>query len=288
MAHVHLLCIASEHIYTEVIFAFRRYFEEKGHLFTYEFAFKVEPKVQFSDDVNIVIKAQRKFSPDKLPKKSLKILFQSEQYSKLRAFDSMAFSENWDLILDVFQDNVERAQFASPATVRFFPIGYHRAYRRHPYSIWVTEDQLGMDCYFFGARTNYRTTFWNKHVKPYVDNCRLANQDFGEEKYKYIVHSRINLFIPATEPYYLPTMHIMQIIANKKFLIVVSDTPQDFAPYQPGLHFALTTTKEARHLIKAFLDYPEDRKRFQEQCFQSLTEVHSFDNYLDQGLNGFL
>lgn len=288
MAHIHILCIASEHIYTEIITIFQAYFRVKGHFVSYEYAFKKEPEQPFSEDVNIIIKAQRHFDPKTLPRGSQKILFQSEQYDKLRQFDSMPYSKPWDLILDVFKDNVDRMHKVSKGRTRFLPIGYHDIYNLNRTRKPILDHHCELECYFFGARTKWRTAWWNENVKPISPRSRFANTDLGGKKYHNIIHSRVNLFIPGWEPYLLPTMHMMQVIANKKILLVVSDTQQNFSPYIEGFHFALTDTKSAQEMIKKLIHGRDFRYRFESKMFDDITTNHKFENYLDVALEGFV
>ena len=287
MKHVHILCIATETIYTEVINSFKSYFRSMGYFVSYECAFKTEPKVPYSEDINIVIKAQRHFDPNTLPKESIKILFQSEQYEKLREFNSMPYSKKWDLILDVFKNNVDLSYKKSFGKIEFFPIGYDSEY------------QLLDDCefqgikskynaYFFGARTKYRVGLWNKHVNGKIHSVRFANQDHDFTKYANIIKSKVNIFIPGWEPYYLPTMHIMQILANRKFLLVVSDTPQDFYPYESGRHFALTSSTEFGSMLQRFIIDERFRDAFERTMYDDIIANHKFSDYLDEALTGYL
>lgn len=298
MRHIHILCVATETIYTEVITAFTQYFESKkrryGHQefkVTYQYAFQREPhKELFSDDINIVMKAQRFFNPKMLPKKSLKILFQSEQFEKLREFESMPYVENWDLILDVFQDNVDRVSKIAIPKVRFFPIGYSTpAYDMQTHEGGFLEDQhCKLDCYFFGARTKSRVKLWNKCIKPIAPNSRLANQDIGFDKYQNIIHSKINIFMPAWEPYLIPTMHLMQVLANRKFLLVVSDTPQDCFPYMTNRHFVIVPSHSFKDAAKWMLEEEQFRKTFTDVMYRDITTKHRFNDYLDKALKGFM
>ena len=288
MAHVHILCIATESIFTEVITILKSYFKAKGNKVTYEYAFKIEPKMNYSQDINIVIKAQRHFDPAVLPRGSQKILFQSEQYAKLRKFESMPYSKPWDLILDVFKDNVERMHKVSKGRTRFLPIGYHDVYNLNRRKKAVQQHDCIWECYFFGAKTKERLKFWDEKVLPVARNSRFANTDHDDKKYENIIHSRVNLFIPGWEPYFVPTMHIMQVLANKKFLLVVSDTPQDFAPYQSGFHFALTNAESASDMIHKLIRDVEFRERFEDKMFNNIVHQHRFDDYLDQTLEGFI
>lgn len=290
MKHVHIMCIASDHIYTEVIDAMTSYFIRRGYRVTQQYPFKIEPnKELFSHDINIVIKAQRFFNPKQLPKSSLKILFQSEQFEKLRQFESMPHFESWDLILDVFQDNVLRIAKVAIPTVRFFPIGYDKAYDANPYKTFLHDERCNLDCYFFGARTNHRVHLWNKYVLAVVANARLANQDIGPVKYSNIIHSKINIFMSAWEPYFVPTMHIMQILANRKFLIVVSETPQDYYPYKNNKHFMVIKPSELKDVIKTGLKSPLLREIFVEQkMWPDLINNHRFEDYFQEALKGFI
>lgn len=288
MRHVHILCIATESIFTETINIFKSYFRSLGFHVTYEYAFRVRHKMGFSKDINIVIKAQRHFEPDDLPKESLKILFQTEQYAKLRQFSSLPHQKNWDLILDVFQDNVERTEAASPAVVKFFPIGYDSEYQFPDQVISFTNRELPQDVYFFGARSKYRIELWNRHVKDTIYKARFANTDYEITKYMNILRTKVNVFMPAWEPYFLPTMHIMQVLANGKFLLVVSDTSQDFEPYQAGRHFAVTTSEEFRYSLEKYVTKESFRMSFEQKMYKNITTNHKFSDYLDEALKGYI
>lgn len=284
MRHAHILCIATESIFTELILALKSYLRSQDFEVTYECAFKRPPQKPYSKDMNIVLKAQRPFDPDELPNWSCKVLFQSEQYAKLRHFNSMPYSKRWDLILDVFNNNVLRMKGQTFAEHRFFPIGYHEEYHINAHANGPSK----LNCYFFGARTKSRVKFWNEIIKPIAPNSRFANTDIGFNKYVCIVNSKINLFIPGWEPYLFPTMHAMQVLANQKFLLVISDTPQDYSPYQIGFHFALTNKKDAPRMIKKFLNDENARHRLEDKMFADIKTKHRFVDYANEAFKGFI
>jgi hypothetical protein len=284
MRHAHLICKASPHIFTEVIEAFKIEFINNGWKFTYENAFKRDEKMPFSDRLNIVIKAQREFSPDRLPEGSFKVLFQSEQFSKLRQFNSTPHAENWDLILDVFRSNAGHFDEPLDNTI-FFPIGYHKAYTWENYSkkIFDRPAVFDMDCYSFGARTSYRMDIWRECVSPLSNNIRFGNTDLETLKYYYIMASKVNLFIDGWSPYQLPMMHCMQVLANGKMLIVITeDIHRDYSPYQSGQHFIQAHPSVAKKVIKKFLDDEDMREEFAEKMFDNIIKYHKFSHYMKE------
>jgi len=288
--HIHLICVASEHIFTEVINSFHKYFCDKGHKFTYEYAFKTTPVKKFSQDMNIVIKAQREFDPKILPSQSTKVLFQSEQFSHLRKFDSTPHSEPWDLVLEIFPNQFDVEMDANTPVIRYFPVGYEIFYNMQTKGVGFVEDRNCIfDCYFFGAKTKYRVNLWHDSVLPIAPNSRFANTDIGPDKYHNIIYSKVNIFIPAWEPYYFSNMRVMQILANRKYLLVVSDTPQDFIPYPNVKHFQVVRSIELRNFLKRLLKNPESRKQFVEEVmWPDLIANHKFSDHLDKALENFL
>ncbi len=277
MKHIHILCIASPHIFEEFIVVLSDCFTKRGHRVTIENAFKKDPELPYSKDINIIMKAQRLFHPSKLPRKAFNILMQTEQFSKLRQFSSKPHSEPWDLILDLFKSNIEEIRNEITCPVEFLPIGYHKGFA----SPQDNEVKKEIDCYFFGARTKYRQRIWRECVLPVSSNSIFDNQILGEEKHERIRKSKINIFIDGWTPYYLPMLHCMQILANGEFLLVITENMhQDFSPHLPWEHFFAVPPNRAKEEIKRFLGKDEFRYRFSKKSFEDLKMYYKMEDIL--------
>jgi hypothetical protein len=288
MKHLHIICKATPSIFSEAITAICQIFKESGWRTTFDPSFKMEDQRKYSEDVNLVVKAQRQYPPDHLPEEAVNILFQTEQFSKLREFDSMPYTENWDLILDVFSDNVRRvANQVEPGKIKYFPIGYHEAYQwKETKGRAIKDNECINDIYFFGARTPYRRDLWDQIVTPIGGRSRFAFQDRHNEKYKYITHSKINLFIDGWDPYLLPMMHCMQILANQKTCVAITDNvDQRVRPYVKGLHFIMVKPKDAKERIRQLLFNEMTRMRFAEEMFERIQEENRFSQYLKEAVS---
>jgi hypothetical protein len=277
--HVHILSVASPNIFDETISAIHSVLEDWDYRVTYENAFKIKPAKPFSQYANIIFRAQRHFDMAWLPPRSKKILFQTEQYSKLRKFGTLPYSDPWDLILDVFKHNVER--FAMCEVIRYMPIGYHRSFG---YGVDAALRPEIADVYFFGAGTRYRRETWGRLHLPY---SQFANRDFGITKEEKIYSSKVNIFISAWEPYFLPMMHCMQIIGKGKFLLaIINDTKQDFSPFKEGLHFVAVERKRSKEALNFWLKKDSLRNHFAKKAYNSISSDHLFENYLEKALKG--
>jgi len=179
--------------------------------------------------------------------------------------------------MDVFQDNVQRF---SQDNVKFFPIGYNMGYHYNPVKDHIPDGKCDQDCYMFGARTKYRQQIWRDVIEPTTKSSVFGNDHHQHKKYDNILFSKVNLFIPAWEPYLIPTMHLMQILANKKFTLVVSDTEQDFTPYQNGLHFMVCKSRELKDHLKWYLEHEDFRHVFAKYSFEDIYKNHRFTEYL--------
>ncbi len=280
--HIHILCIASAYIFTETIETLQAIFESWGYFVTTEYAFKKHPhKRLFSKYANIVFKAQRKFDMSILPERSTKILFQTEQFSKLRQFDSLPYKEPWDLILDVFSSNVRR--FPKTPRHQYLPIGYHSNY-----GTMIDTIKENQDVYFFGAGTKSRRELWRIIVREHLTS-RFANTDLRLTKMTNIYNSKVNLFMSAWEPYFLPMMHCIQILARGKFLLVVTENPdQDYSPFKEGLHFVAVREKDAMNSIEFWVRRDNLRKHFAQKAYKSLITNHPFEKYLKEAMRRYI
>jgi len=289
MKHLHIICKATPNIFSEAVHAISDIFLGNGWRVTYDPAFEVEDQRPYSKDVNLVIKAQRKYTPDHLPEGAINILFQSEQFSKLRQFESMPYSENWDLILDVFYDNIERVNGCVPVgKIQYLPIGFHSAYQwpgRHGHP--VPDNRSVYDVYFFGASTTYRRKIWKEVIEPVTKLARFARSDIGAEKYTNITHSKVNIFISGWEPYLLPMMHCMQILANQKYLLAIGeDSDQLTCPFHNLKHFDFVKPNEARSYLEMVLKNEEYRRKAASISYEDIRENHTFKKYLKEALSG--
>lgn len=294
MKHLHIICKATPTIFNEAIRAISREFKDAGWRITYDPAFKQDDEREYSKDVNLVIKAQRKYTPDHLPKSAINILFQSEQFSKLRQFDSLPYVEGWDVILDVFSDNLRRMEGKVPAEkIRYLPIGYSDAYRWEGADGRTIPDELcDWDVYFFGAGTKYRRKIWKKIIEPIAPRSRFAISDHNNEKYHNITHSKINVFIDGWgDGYLLPMMHCMQIIANRKWLLVITEnTNQLTGPFEKYLHFDMVHPIDATEWISNFLGSGSEKSRHSaaDKCYGDIRLRRRFSTYLRLALSGVI
>lgn len=290
MKHLHIICKATPSIFSEAIGAISKIFENSGWRVTYDPAFKVEDQEPYSQDANLVIKAQREYKPDHLPKSAVNILFQSEQFSKLRQFNSLPYSEKWDCILDVFEDNVRRVVNDDLVSrLRYLPIGFHPAYqwqetRGRP----ILDHDASFDVYFFGARTRHRSEIWKNIIKKVTPVVRFAASDHNNDKYRRITHSKVNVFINGWEPYLLPMMHCMQILANRKYLLVIGDPDQNTWPYENMKHFDIVKPSEAEGYLQMVLRHPEPRLKLADIAYEDILANHTFQKYLTLALKGII
>lgn len=287
MKHMHVICKATPSIFTEAITALCSIFTEAGWRVTFDPAFKIEDRRKYSNNVNIVFKAQRDYTPDHLPKEAVNILFQTEQFSKLKQFNSMPYNENWDLILDVFQDNIRRVRDQiKVGKIQYLPIGYDEAYQwKETKGVAIRDSACINDLYFFGAKTKYRRGIWNEIVKPLGVRSLFAYDHQHNDKYKNITHSKINLFIDGWDPYLLPMMHCMQILANQKICVAITENiKQKTFPYIDGVHFIMVKPKDAKKVIQYLLKNEATRMRLAEDMFERIQENNTFSLYLKRAL----
>ena len=258
--------------FEEVINAFKYSLEELGHS-----VYIVDDSENKYGDLNIVIKAFRAYEHSRIH--GIKILLQTEELWNRREKGIYDMGNGWKRVLEMYNENLA---LRNTENVVFFPIGYSKAFEFD-----IPKQEEDIDVYFYGALTERRRQL-GVILESSGLKVRVIQNEFGEERNKNIMRSKIVINMKAHDLWSYGPIHCLSAQCNKKFMLC-EHTGIGYGPYIPGKHFAeFKDPDDMIPTIKWWLDHSEEREKMAVDAYNDIKSNLNFTDILKKRIGDLL
>lgn len=272
--HFKILMIAADTVFCELANAIAHSIRELGHQAEISKSDK-----DFGKNGTIVIKAFRRFEHSEVPRH--RILFQPEELWNRRDRGFYDLSNGWTRVLEMFKENTEIKK--GTENVFYCPIGWSPAFETD-----LPEVEEDIDVYFYGSMLPRREKFFKELREKTNLNIRAEYGDFGIERDKLIMRSKVILNIKANEKWFYTSLRCLLAQCKKKIMLC-EKADGGYGPYIPGKHFfEFNNMEEAIEKISYLVNNPKTRENFANDVYNDLKKNYNFTKFLASGLKGII
>ena len=271
----------SSYMFGEFINSIKYSMEELGH--------EIVPTIYLDEngqcpnpkhhDINIVVSGFRPVNLKDI--RGIKILSQTEELWNRREKGVYDLSNGYNRVLEQFMENVNIPRGTD--NVVYCPYGYSKAYE---YNLPKVEEDI--DGYFYGSLTERRKGFFYEVAQSNRFNIRDIEGEFGEERNKNIMRSKIIIDCKASDNWSISKIRCYLGQANKKFILAEKSSVA-VHPYVPNKHYIeYDGVNDFIDKMNYWLKHDDERNEFALNAHNDLKENCQFTQYIEKGLKGLI